>query len=110
MNFSLCGLALLATTLVNTTASSAQTLGAAPAPTAGLAIVNARVWTGDTQRPWADAVMVRGDRIVAVGSSAEIMKRVGSARVIDAKGKMVTPGFIDSHVHFLDGGFALSSV
>jgi predicted amidohydrolase YtcJ len=76
-----------------------------------LAIVNARVWTGDSARPWADAVAISGDTILAVGSSAEIRKRTTEAtRVVDAKGAMVTPGFIDSHVHFLTGGFALSSV
>ncbi|MBV6522201.1 MAG: N-substituted formamide deformylase [Gemmatimonadaceae bacterium] len=75
-----------------------------------MAIVNARVWTGDAKRPWADGVAIAGDRIAAVGSSAEIRKMAGSARVIDAKGGMVTPGFIDSHVHFVDGGFRLSSV
>lgn len=73
-------------------------------------IVNARVWTGDPRRPWADAVAVEGDRIAAVGSSAEIRKLAGTARVIDAKGAMVVPGFIDSHVHFIAGGFRLSSV
>lgn len=57
-----------------------------------LAIVNARVWTGDEQRPWADAVLVRGARIIGVGSSAEIRKRAGSsATVIDAKALMVVP-------------------
>ncbi|HEY2025454.1 MAG TPA: amidohydrolase, partial [Gemmatimonadaceae bacterium] len=62
-------------------------------------------------RPWADAVLVRGDHIDAVGSSAEVKKRAGPAtKTIDAKGMMLAPGFIDSHVHFLDGGFALSSV
>ena len=86
------------------------TLAPAPAPVPALAIVNARVWTGDPRRPWADAVLVRGERIEAVGSSAEVRKRAGAARVVDAKGMMVTPGFIDAHVHFLDGGFALSSV
>ena len=76
-----------------------------------LAVVNARVWTGDTRRPWADALAVAGDRIAAVGSSAEIKKLApSSARVIDAHGAMVTPGFTDAHVHFLDGGFALQSV
>ncbi len=76
-----------------------------------LAIVNARVWTGVSRRPWAEAVAVRGDRIASVGSSAEIRKlAVPSTRVIDAHGAMLVPGFIDSHVHFIDGGFRLSSV
>ncbi len=54
-----------------------------------IVIVNARVWTGDPRRPWADAVAIEGDRIEAVGSSAEIMKLAAGARVIDAKGAMV---------------------
>jgi len=76
-----------------------------------LAIVNARVWTGDTTRPWAEALAVSGDHISAVGTSNEIREHIPpSARVIDAGGAMLTPGFIDAHVHFNDGGFALSSV
>jgi len=76
-----------------------------------LAIVNARVWTGDPARPWADAVVVRGDRIAAVGSSAEIRKHVRRGEeVIDAAGGMVVPGFIDAHVHFLAGGRGLTSI
>ena len=75
-----------------------------------IVIVNARVWTGDARRPWADAVAIAGDRISAVGSSAEVMKRAGGARVIDARGAMVVPGFTDTHVHFIDGGFRLASV
>jgi predicted amidohydrolase YtcJ len=76
-----------------------------------LAVVNARVWTGNPQRPWVDAVAARGDTIVAVGTSAEVKKAAGEgARIIDAKGAMVVPGFNDSHVHFIDGGFRLSSV
>jgi predicted amidohydrolase YtcJ len=80
-----------------------------PQPSASLAIVNAKVWTGDSTRPWAEAVAVNGDTIVAVGSSAEVRK-MNAVRVVDAKGGMVTPGFIDSHVHFVTGGFRLSSV
>lgn len=75
-----------------------------------IVIVNARVWTGDPQRPWAEAVAIEGARIAAVGSSAELRKRAGDARIIDAKGAMVVPGFIDSHVHFVTGGFRLASV
>jgi hypothetical protein len=57
-----------------------------------LAIVNARVFTGDARRPWADAVLVRGDRIEAVGSSAEMKKRAGkTVRIIDARGMTVAP-------------------
>jgi predicted amidohydrolase YtcJ len=91
--------------------SSGPTLAPAPAPVTALAIVNARVWTGDPRRPWADAVLVRGERIDAVGSSAEVKKRADkSTKVVDARGLMLVPGLIDSHVHLLDGGFALSSV
>lgn len=78
-----------------------------------LAVVNARVWTGSPRRPWADAVVVRGDRLALVGGSAEARKLAAgapAARVIDARGAMLVPGFTDAHVHFVDGGFRLSSV
>jgi predicted amidohydrolase YtcJ len=68
-------------------------LGTEQVPTSAplaLAIVNARVWTGDPRRPWADAVFLRAGRIEAVGSSAEVRKRSDSAtRLIDAKRLMI---------------------
>jgi predicted amidohydrolase YtcJ len=92
----------------------------APAPSSTspvtLAIVNARVWTGDPERPSAEAVAVAGDRIVAVGSSDEIRGLVSASTVatptdvVDAGGQFLVPGFIDAHVHFLDGGQRLASV
>jgi predicted amidohydrolase YtcJ len=46
-----------------------------------------------------------------VGSSAEVMKTVSQAtRIVDARGQMLVPGFIDAHVHFMSGGFSLTSV
>jgi predicted amidohydrolase YtcJ len=78
-----------------------------------LAVVNARVWTGNPRQPWASGVAISGDRIIAVGTSAEVSKLAKGtdpARIVDARGALVTPGFIDSHVHFVDGGFRLASV
>ena len=80
-------------------------------PSVTLAVVNARAWTGDPRRPWADAIAVAGERIALVGSSAEVRKLAGpAATVIDARGMMLVPGFIDSHIHFIDGGFGLAAV
>ena len=80
-------------------------------PWADLIVTGVRVWTGDATLPWADAVAVRGERILAVGSRQQIedLARPDTEQ-IDLPGAMVVPGFIDSHVHFLDGGFALASV
>jgi predicted amidohydrolase YtcJ len=82
--------------------------GTTPSPT--LALLGARVWTGNPDAPWAEALLVENDRIVAVGSSSELRPRAGGARIIDGSGKFVVPGFIDGHVHFLTGGFRLASV
>ncbi|HXE58671.1 MAG TPA: amidohydrolase [Gemmatimonadales bacterium] len=80
------------------------------APAADL-VVFGRVWTGDTARPWAEGVAVSGDSILAVGDSAEIARHVGEAtRVLGNGAALVTPGFSDAHVHFVDGGFQLASV
>ena len=78
---------------------------------ADLVVVNARVRTMDEKRPAAAAVAVYGNRVVAVGSTAEVRSLAGArTRVVDAGGRLVLPGFNDSHVHFLSGGFQLASV
>src|SRR5205814_1649948 len=84
---------------------------AQPRPAATLIVANATVYTVDKQHPKADAVAVMGDRIVAVGSRAEIdLWRGPQTKVIDAGGKLVLPGFNDAHVHFIDGGAQLDEV
>src|ERR1700722_20411736 len=78
---------------------------------ADLIIVNAAVHTMDAKQPMAEAVAVLGNRITAVGSTAEIRQLAGGkTRVIDAGGRLVLPGFNDAHVHFLMGGFQLANV
>lgn len=55
--------------------------------------MNARVWTGDPSRPWADALAIRGEQLALVGSSAEVRKLTpATARLIDAKGALVKHG------------------
>ncbi len=79
--------------------------------TADLVIVNAKVRTMDAAKSNAEAVAVMGNKIVAVGTNAEVRALVGAnTKTIDAKGRLVIPGFNDSHVHFLEGGFQLSAV
>ncbi|HVG37637.1 MAG TPA: amidohydrolase, partial [Pyrinomonadaceae bacterium] len=78
---------------------------------ADLIIENGVVRTMDAEQPAAVAVAVLHQRIVAVGSNAEIKRLAGPrTKVIDANGRLVLPGFNDAHVHFLYGGFQLSSV
>src|SRR5947208_16358330 len=78
---------------------------AQPKPTATLIITNAAVYTVDKQHPTAEAVAIIGDRIVAVGSSAEIDVCHGpETKVIDARGKLVPPGFDDVDDHCVHGG------
>jgi len=80
-------------------------------PTADLIITNAKVWTVDKANPTAQAVAVLGDRIVAVGSNADVeILRGPDTKVIDAGGKLLLPGFNDAHVHFVGGGQQLDSV
>ena len=90
---------------------SAVYANAQPRPTATLIITNAAVYTVDKQHPRAEAVAVVGDRIVAVGSRAEIdLWRGPETKVIDAGHKLVLPGFNDAHVHFIQGGAQLDQV
>ena len=80
-------------------------------PAADLIVSNAKVWTGNKSHPHAEAVAVIADRIVAVGSNAELDAwRGAQTKLIDAQGKLLMPGFNDAHVHFISGGAQLDQV
>jgi len=71
-------------------------------------LFHAQIFTADPQNPYAEAVTIRGDKIVAVGNLPEVEKSVSaSAERIDLNGKTLFPGFIDSHSHSIDGGLSL---
>ncbi|TJY36136.1 amidohydrolase [Pontimicrobium aquaticum] len=78
---------------------------------ADLVITNATIWTGNDNQPIAESMAISGDTILFVGSHEDVSKFIGeNTKIKDANGKFVTPGFIDSHVHLLTGGFNLNSV
>ncbi|MFZ1917934.1 MAG: amidohydrolase [Terriglobales bacterium] len=71
---------------------------------------NAKIFTGDAQNPYAEAVGIRGDMIIAVGNFPEVVRALSpNAERIDLEGRSLFPGFIDSHSHSIDGGLALIS-
>ena len=81
------------------------------AETADTIITNARVYTVNPQQKWAEAIAVRADKIIFVGDAKSAESYKGpSTKVIDAKGKLVLPGFTDCHVHFMSGSLGLTQV
>ena len=75
--------------------------------TADLILQNGKVYTLDRSRPWAEAIAVRGGKIVAVGRDGDIAALAGpGTRTVDLRGRMVLPGIIDVHNHHLRGGQA----
>ena len=72
---------------------------------------NARAFTADPARPSAEAFAVLDGRIVAVGASSDLLKTAGpNTRVVDLQGAFVSPGFGDSHLHFMSGSLTLNAV
>lgn len=75
-------------------------------------VILGRIWTGSQNLEWAEAMAIIGDSIIDVGSPEEIEKWIGekTEKIVTAPGNLIIPGFIDCHTHFIEGGFALSSV
>src|SRR5919201_6207436 len=103
--FVCCAIAIMLSTLLQ--AGSARPA----AQTADLVIVNAKIYTVNAKQPWAEAAAIRGERIVFVAGRAQAKKFTDQrTKVIDAQGRLVLPGFTDSHIHFMDGSLSLTRV
>jgi predicted amidohydrolase YtcJ len=77
-------------------------------PSADIVILHARVYTENPGQPWAEALAVSGENIAAVGTNREIAEYRGAhTQTVDARGRVVLPGFTDSHIHFLEGSLTL---
>jgi len=86
------------------------TRAAAEAP-ADLILTGARVWTAESKKPWAEAVAIRGDRIVFVGDDKGAANLRGQkTEVRELRGGLLLPGFNDSHVHLMEGAESLEKV
>jgi len=74
-------------------------------------LLNARIYTVDASHPWAEALAVRGGKIIAVGANNEIARYRGpNTNLIDVKSRLVLPGFTDCHVHFMEGSLLLRQI
>ncbi|MGE5410007.1 MAG: amidohydrolase [Clostridiales bacterium] len=75
------------------------------------AFINGNIFTVNDSQPFAEAVLTNENKIVFVGSTKEAKALIdANTKVIDLNGKMMLPGFIDNHVHFMNGGFYLLGV
>jgi len=73
--------------------------------------INGHIWTADPSNPFVEALAVKGDKILEVGTTNAINTLKGDqTKVIDLKGKLLMPGFNDGHVHFLSGSLGLTVV
>ena len=84
---------------------------AALAGEANFALTNGKIYTVNKQQPWAEAVAIKGDEIIYVGDNKGIEQFVGKeTEQIDLKGRLVLPGFVESHIHIVMGGATTSGV
>jgi len=98
---SFCSIVLLSICL-------ASLVWAADGSSAERVLFNGKVFTGEPDHPYAEAVAIRGDKIVAVGTNAEVATAVGTdSEKTDLQGRCLLPGLIDSHEHSIDGGVSL---
>jgi predicted amidohydrolase YtcJ len=89
-------------------AGAQEKVGAGAADTI---IVHAKIYTLNAKQPWAEALAIKADKILAVGSDQDIQAYRGSStKIVDAGGHLLLPGFEDCHIHFMDGSLGLVEV
>ena len=104
---------ILSLTLLTVAACSTEEpklAATAPSPSqADTLVINAKAWTGNPKQPWVETIVIKNSKIVAAGNKA-LEKEFNASKTIDAGGKLVLPGFIDNHVHFMDGAATLLNI
>jgi len=75
-----------------------------PMQQATMVLYNGKIFTADSAGTIVEAIAINGDRVVALGTTADIKNRYSASQMIDLKGRFVTPGFNDAHSHFANGG------
>src|SRR3981081_3345744 len=92
-------------------ASDASSQPASQSADVDIIVINARIYTVNPLQKWAEAIAVRGNKIVAVGERKQVEALRGPAtKEIDAQGLLLLPGFTDCHIHFMDGSLGLTRV
>ena len=82
-----------------------------PVAASDVLLAHGHFYTGDPQMPWAEALVVRGSRIEAIGTDKAMSRwRHGKGQMVDLHGKTVIPGIVDSHIHLLFGAYALHAL
>jgi predicted amidohydrolase YtcJ len=103
-------LSLVALALLAASHHSRAVVAPAAPRRVSLVLTNGKIFTADGRGTIAEAVAVEGERIVAAGTSAEIARAYTGERTVDLRGRLVTPGFNDAHLHFINGGLSLLRV
>jgi len=79
--------------------------------TADYAFINGEIYTMDDALPRAEAVTIEGNKITYVGNASGLKEQIGyDTKVVDLRGKMMLPGFVDGHIHAVAGGVIMNGV
>lgn len=108
--FSLALLCLIASTFASDSSIAKRQRSTATKKQVGLILTNGKIFSADERGTIYEAVAIDGNRIIHVGTSGEVSDKFSASHVVDLKGKLVTPGFNDAHIHFLSGGVSLLRV